>query len=122
MPVFVARKIDMVGTIQIPRLGEEITLFETGGFEDDFIVEAWLDLSELKEGDVLDLLEYVAMDGINYKLYMHRRYFGPLTEPIVRIHTKTYYKDMKMKISVIQVSGAPRKISYASIIEVLATA
>jgi len=121
MPVFIARKIDMVGTIQIPRLEEEITLFEVGGFEDDFIVEAWLDLSELKEGDVLDLLEYVAMDGINYKLYMHRRYFGPLAEPIIRIHTKTYYKDMKMKISIIQTKGTPRKIDYVFIAEILAT-
>jgi len=121
MPVFIARKIDTVGTIQIPRLEEEIKLFEVGGFEDDFIVEAWLDLSELKEGDILDLLEYVAIDGINYKLYMHRRYLGPLIEPIVRIHTKTYYKDMKMKISVIQIKGTPRKIDYVFITEILTT-
>jgi len=121
MPVFVEDKYDYVGEVAIPALGQEVTLVEIPGQRDDYIMEGWIDISQLDTGDVLDIREYVALNSTNYKLYLWRRFYGPVPEPVMRIHTKTYHKNMRTKITVTQLEGVPRSVSYVFIVEVLGT-
>jgi len=119
MPIIISSKSDYKGTITIPSLNTETTVIEVTGQTDDFIVEGYLDLSQLQNGDTLTVTEYIAIDGVNYQQFLTSQFSGPVSMPIIRFHAKTIQKTMKYKVTVNQTSGTVRNIPYGFIVEVL---
>jgi hypothetical protein len=122
MPVIISSKSDYTGTITIPSLNTETTVIEVTGQTDDFIVEGYLDLSQLQNEDILTVTEYIAVDGVNYQQFLSSQFSGPVSMPIIRFHAKTIQKTMKYKVTVNQTSGTARNIPYGFIVEVLGQA
>ena len=122
MPVVVASKTRLFGSVTPPALNVEATVVEVGAQEDDYIVEGYIDLSPLSEGDVLEVREYVAVDGANYRLFLRTLFIGTVPEPVIRFHAKTLLKFMKYKVAIVQTAGAIRSLPYGFLLEVLGLA
>jgi len=122
MPVVVASKSRFYGTVTPSGLNVETTVVEIGAQSDDYIVEGYIDVSQLKAGDALEIREYIAVDGSNYQLFLRTSLSGPVSEPVIRFHAKTLLFLMKYKVTVAQTSGTLRSLPYGFILEVLGTA
>jgi hypothetical protein len=122
MPVVVASKSWFYGTVTPSALNVETTVLEIGAQSDDYIVEGYIDVSRLQEGDALEIREYIAVDGANYQLFLRTALSGPVSEPVIRFHAKTLLFLMKYKVAVVQTSGALRSLPYGFVLEVLGTA
>jgi len=122
MPIIIASKTRYTGTVSPSALNTETTVVEITGATDDYIVEGYIDLSQLASGDVVEVREYIAVDGINYSLYVKATYSGPGSEPVVRFHAKTLLYNMKYKVTVVQTRGTLRSFPYGFVEEVLGTA
>jgi len=120
MPVIIQSKHRYFGTVvTIPNA--EVTVVEIGPQPDDYIVEGYLDLSSLSLGDSVEVREYIVVDGVNYGLFARAPYYGPLVEPVVRLHAKTLLQDMKYKVTILQASGQSRAVPYGFIVELMGT-
>jgi hypothetical protein len=123
MPVIVYRKINYVGLVNVSQLDQEVAVVDIPGNEDDYMVEGYVDLSSLQEGDVLIVTEYMSVDGVNLRPFAQYSFSGLLSAPIYRFHTKTLYKHMAYRVTLRLVAGSVSKtIPYAFIVEVLRTA
>ena len=122
MPVVVASKSRYSGTVTPSALNTETTVVEIGAQSDDYMVEGYIDLSQLASGDAVEVREYIAVDGVNYRLFAKPTYSGPLESPVVRFHTKTLLYNMMYKVTIVQVSGTLRSFPYGFILEVLGVA
>ena len=85
------------------------------------MVEGYLDLGALASGDTLVVKEYIAVDGTNYRTIYTVTYSGPLSDPIIRFHTKTLLYNMKYKVTINQTAGTIRTVPYGFLLEVLGT-
>jgi hypothetical protein len=119
VPVIIASKTEYTGTVTQPNLGVETTVVEIGAQSDTYIVEGWIDLSQLQSGDTVVLRVYVAVDGVNYRAYATVTYSGPVSDPIVRVHSMQLCKSMKFKVTITQISGTLRSFPYGFILEVM---
>ena len=122
MPVVVASKSRFYGTATPSDLNVETTVVEVGAQSDDYIVEGYIDVSQLRAGDALEIREYIAVDGSNYQLFLRTTLSGPVSEPVIRFHAKTFVFLMKYKVTVVQTSGTIRSFPYGFVLEVLGTA
>jgi hypothetical protein len=122
VPVIVASKTRYSGTVTPSALGAETTVLEITGQSDDYIVEGYLDLSALASGDVLEVREYIAVDGANYRILYRYSFSGAQSEPVLRLHAKTLLYNMKYKVAIVQTAGALRSFPYGFLVEVLGTA
>jgi len=122
VPVIVASKTRYSGTVTPSALNTETTVLEITGQSDDFIVEGYLDLSALATGDVLEVREYIAVDGVNYQILYRYSFSGAQSEPVLRLHAKTLLYSMKYKVAIVQTSGTLRSFPYGFLVEVLGTA
>ena len=121
MPVIIASKARYAGIVTPPAIGEEVTVIEVPGAEDDYIVEGYIDLGDLSSGDAVEVREYVAVDGANYRVFLKHTFTGPVAEPVLRLHAKTLLSSAKYKVSITQTSGTLRSFPYAFVVEVLGT-
>ena len=121
MPVVVSRKYRYSGTVTLSALDAETTIVELGPSTDDWMVEGYVDLSNLQSGDTVTINEYVALDGANYRLLYSATVAGPAQQPALRLHTKTLLATMKYKVTATQTAGVPRSIMYFFITEVMET-
>jgi len=119
MPVIIASKTEYTGTASPTGLNVETTIIEIGAQNDTYIVEGWIDLGALASGDAVTIKVYVAVDGANYRTYATVSYSGPVSDPIVRIHSMQLCKSMKFKVTITQTSGTPRSFPYGFILEVM---
>jgi len=122
MPVVIASKTRSSGVLALGQLNQEATAVELGPYADDWLVEGYIDLSALQSGDVMVVNEYVALDGVNYRLLYSATVAGPPTEPVIRFHTKTLHANMKYRVAVKQTAGTPRSVPYVFIVEVMGQA
>jgi len=122
MPVIISTKSRYTGTAAVSQLQQETTVVELGPFSDDWMVEGYIDLSGLQDGDAVVVREYIALDGSNYRLFLQAQIAGPAAEPAIRFHTKTLHANMKYKVTVAQTSGTPRSVPYVFIVEVMGQA
>jgi len=84
------------------------------------MVEGYVDLSALASGDEVEIREYIAVDGVNYRLFIGPvTYSGPVPEPVKRFHTKTMLYNMKYKVTITQTAGTLRSFPYGFVLEVL---
>ena len=121
MPVVVASKTRYSGTVTPTDLNVETVAVEIPAQADDYLVEGYLDLSQLAEGDEVVVKEYIAVDGVNYQPFTRVTYIGPVEDPIIRFHTKTLLYNMKYKVTITQTVGTLRSFPYGFILEVLGT-
>ena len=120
MPVVIASKSRYSGSVTPPALNAETTVLEVIGQSDDYIVEGYIDVSQLASGDALEIREYIAVDGVNYQLFLRTTLSGPVTEPVLRLHTKTLLAPMKYKVTVVQTAGSSLKtFPYGFVVEVM---
>jgi len=121
VPIVIASKTRYTGTVVPPALGAEATVVEVPGAEDDYIVEGYIDLGALSSGDAAEVREYIAVDGVNYRVFLRHTFSGPVAEPVVRLHAKTLLSSEKYKVTITQTSGTLRSFPYAFVVEVLGT-
>ena len=120
MPVVIASKSRYSGSVTPSALNAETTVLEVIGQSDDYIVEGYIDVSQLASGDVLEIREYIAVDGVNYRLFLKTALSGPVSEPVIRFHAKTLLYNMKYKVTVIQTAGStPKSFPYGFVVEVM---
>jgi hypothetical protein len=119
MPVVIASKTRYSGTVSPSALNTETTVVEVGAQSDDYIVEGWIDLGALQSGDTVVIKVYVAVDGVNYRTYATVSYTGPVSDPIIRIHSTQLLYNMKFKVAITQTSGTLRSFPYGFIVEVM---
>ena len=122
MPVVVASKTRYSGSVTPSALNTETTVVEITAQSDDYVVEGYLDLGALASGDTLVVKEYIAVDGANYRTYATVTYSGPVSDPIIRFHTKQLLYSMKYKVTITQTAGTLRSFPYGFIQEVMGTA
>ena len=122
MPVVVASKSRFYGTVTPSALNTETTVVEIGAQSDDYIVEGYIDVSQLQTGDALEIREYIAVDGTNYQLFLRTTLSDPVSEPVIRFHAKTFVFLMKYKVTIVQTSGSLKGFPYGFVLEVLGTA
>jgi hypothetical protein len=122
MPIIIASKTRYSGSVTPPSLNTETTVIEITAQSDDYMVEGYLDLGALASEDTLVVKEYMAVDGVNYRTIYTVTYLGPVSDPIIRFHTKILLYNMKYKVTINQTTGTIRTIPYAIIVEVLGTA
>jgi hypothetical protein len=121
MPVVIQSKTRYTGSVTPSALNTETTVVEITAQSDDYIVEGFIDLGALASGDAVVIKEYIAVDGTNYRLFSQVTYRGPVSEPIIRFHSKQLTYNMKYKVTVTQISGTLRSFPYGFILEVMGT-
>ena len=121
MPVVVASKTRYSGVVTPVDLNVEAVVVDIPAQADDYLIEGYIDLSQLSSGDVVVVREYIAVDGANYGLFVQVEYSGPVAEPVVRFHTKTLLHNMKYRVTVTQTAGTLRGFPYGFVLEVLGT-
>jgi hypothetical protein len=121
MTIVVYTKNRYAGTCSPSALNTETTVLEITGASDDYLVEGWLDLGALASGDTLVVTEYVAIDGVNYRIFLQSTFSGAQNMPAIRFHTKTFLYNMKYKVTVNQTAGVLRSFPYGFIQEILGT-
>jgi hypothetical protein len=77
MPVVIADKKKLSGTVTPGALNQETAVVEVGPASDDWMVEGYIDLSALQSGDAVQVNEYVALDGGNNRLLYSATITGP---------------------------------------------
>ena len=122
VPVVVASKSRFYGTVTPSDLNVETVVVDIGAQTDDYIVEGYIDLSQLGRDEEVILREYVALDGTSMRKFLEVGFVGPVNEPVVRFHAKTLPSFALYRVTLTQVSGTLRSFPYAFILEVLGTA
>ena len=119
MPVRIRTKYRYKGTVQVTELNTEYDVINLDVQDDDFILEGYIDLSQLASGDTVVLRLYVAVDGANRKLMDRMTIYGPIDPPIVRIPAHTFGYDMQPRITITQTSGIIRQIPYYFLLQLM---
>jgi len=119
MVIYIQSKTRYSGSVTPSSLNTETTVVEVSGQADDYLVEGYIDLSQLQSGDAVEVREYIAVDGVNYQLFIKVTYSGVVSEPVIRLHTKTLLYNMKYKVTIIQTQGTLRSFSYGFVVEVM---
>ena len=121
MTVVIASKTRYSGTVSPSAIDSETTVLEIPGETDDYIVEGYIDLSQLESGDEVVVREYIAVDGTNYQKFLEVTFSGAQNEPVIRFHSKILLYNMKYKITITQTAGTLRSFPYGFLKEVLGT-
>jgi len=121
MPVYVSDLIPHKGTVTPSDLNIETTIVEIANVGSPFIVEGYIDVSQLQDGDTLEIREYISVDGVNYQKFMSIILSNAQDNPIIRFHAKTFTDDMKYKVTIIQTTGTVRSFPYRFIEEILSS-
>lgn len=118
-PIIIEAKNDYTGTATPPALNTETTVVEIDPQPDDYLVEGYIDTSQMQNGDTTTITEYIALDGANLKPYRSITLQGEQQQSVLRLFTKTLHKNMKYKVTITQTSGTPRQYPYAFIQEIM---
>ena len=116
MPVRIASRTIYSGSVSPSALNTETVVVDIPAQTEFYIVEGYIDLSALASGDAVVIKEYMAVDGVNLRLYAQVTYNGPVSEPVIRFHTKTFKNEYKVTIT--QTAGVLRSFPYWFIVEV----
>lgn len=122
MVVVVVSKTEYSGTVTLTGLFVETVVVDIDAQPDDYMVEGYIDLSKLVAGDMVVVTEYIAVDGVNYNIFSQVTYSGPVSEPVIRLHTKTLLSSMKYRVTINQITGTLQSFPYGFVLEVLGAA
>lgn len=105
--------IEVKGTVTIDSLNVEYTIIDITNPQNT-IVEGYIDLSTITDGDTLELVEY-----IDNKIFSKVSFTGAQAEPVIRLENKMLPSNAQYKITVKLASGTtPKTINYVVIVEV----
>jgi len=119
VPIAIIAKQELKDTATLTDLNVETTIVEILPQNDSYIVEGWIDLSQLQLNDVVVIRIYIAVDGVNYQSYLTLQLAGPLQDPVYRIHAMTLCSTMRYKVTITQTAGTPRSFPYGFVVEVM---
>ena len=122
MPIVIISKTPYSGSVSPSALDTEVTVIEITGETNDYMVEGYIDLSALQAGDMVEIKEYIAVDGTNYQLFLKATFSDIQDQPVIRFHTKTLLSSVKYKVTITQTSGTLRSFPYAFIKMVMGSA
>jgi hypothetical protein len=114
--VYIKYKQGIKGTVTVPDLNTEVTVVEINPQENDYIIEGYIDVSQMQVGDTLEVREYIAVDGTNYSVYAYGVFSDAQDQPVIRFTKKTLQAEMKYKVTVRQTTGTPRSFPYCFIL------
>ena len=112
MTIVIQSRERIRNTAKPTALGEEVVLIECPDQEDDYIIEGYIDLSQMQDGDEVTIIELIAVDGQTHQPYNVVTFANKQSEPVVRLHTKTIIKDGKYKVVLRQDKGTLREFPY----------
>jgi len=112
MTIVIQSRERIRNTAKPTALGEEVVLIECPDQEEDYIIEGYIDLSQMLEGDEVTIIELIAVDGQSHQTYCVATLTGKQSEPVVRLHTKTIIRDGKYKVVLRQDKGTLREFPY----------
>jgi len=121
VPVIIYEKKTYSGDVTPTGLNTETTVIEIAGEAEEYMVEGYIDVSQLQSGDAITIREYIAVDGVNYNTYITLTLSGAQQDTVLRFHTKTLLRSMKYKITITQTSGTLRTFKYGFVEEVMMT-
>jgi hypothetical protein len=93
-------------------LNTETTVIALPDYPEFILVEGYIDVSALASDDVLDVSVYLAVDGVNPRLYDRVRLVGAVETPVVRLTPMYIRGDSKLKVTINQVAGSPKGFPY----------
>lgn len=120
-PVIITEKLRYAGTVTPLAHFIETTVVEIPAQSDDYIVEGYLDLSFLSTGDTVIVREYMVLDDVKSLLFASVAFSAPVSEPLIRFHTKLIPYNAKYKVTITQTSGTLRQYPYYFVASVLGT-
>jgi len=121
MPVIIASKQRLSGTVTLTELDVETDVVNLPDQGDDYVVEGYIDLSQLQEGDCVEIREYIAVDGQNQRTFLTVELCGVQRDPVIRFHSKEVPYNGKYRVTIKQTSGTPRSFPYVFIVLVQGT-
>jgi len=112
MTVVIASKEVLAGTVTPTALSEPALVVNIPNQPDEYIMEGYIDLSQMLTGDEVVIEEFLAVDGASQRLLTKFKLIDAQEEPIVRFHSKTIKRDGKYKVQLTQTKGTLRKYPY----------
>ena len=119
MPIIIREKKDYRGVVQATGLNVETVIVEIPGEYDDYLVEGYVDLREMKDTDSIVICEDIAVDGTNYSTFICATFSGKQDQPVIRFHTKTLLSTMKYRVRYYHLAGYVFPVYFAFIEEVM---
>ena len=119
MPVIIANKNEYTGSVTPSALNTETTVVEFANVGNTYITEGYIDLGNLASGDAVIITEYIAVDGVNYRIFNQVTFQNAQSQPIIRFHAKTFTSNMKHKITINQTAGTLRSFPYSFVQEIM---
>ena len=119
MPVRIRDKIsDSIDITTV--VGGTVYIGPYGGYGNDYLFEAWIDLSPLQSGDVLIVDLQLSSDDFNtVKSFGPVEYIGPVEDQMLHIASMLIPADIKVRIALTQTTGTARSLNVRPIIQTL---
>ena len=112
MTVVISSKEILSGTATPTALSEPALVIDIPDQPDEYIMEGYIDLSQMLTGDEVIIEEFLAVDGASQRLLTKSKFANTQDEPIIRFHSKTIKRDGKYKVQLTQTKGTLRKYPY----------
>jgi len=112
MTVVIKSKEVLAGTVAPSALSEPALVVDIPDQPDEYIMEGYIDLSQMLTGDEVVIEEFLAVDGASRRALTKFKFSGSQDEPIIRFHSKTIKRDAKYQVQLTQTKGTLRKYPY----------
>jgi len=119
MPVVIASKNEYTSSVTPSALNTETTIVEFANVGNTYITEGYIDLGNMASGDAVIVTEYIAVDGVNYRIFQQVTFQNAQLQPIIRFHAKTFTSNMKHKVTINQTAGTLRSFPYSFVQEIM---
>jgi len=118
MTVVITNKTEYTGSVTPSALNTETTIVEFSA-NNTYITEGYIDLGNMASGDTVIITEYIAVDGVNYRIFDQVTFQNAQQKPIIRFHAKTFTSNMKHKVTINQTAGTLRSFPYSFVQEIM---
>lgn len=108
MPVIVTNLVKYKDTLT-PELSVETDVVSIPAGDHPFMVEGYIDLSNMEDGDTVTIKEYISADESTWSLYASQTFSGQQAEPLLRFHMKTV---PMYRVTITQTSGTAKQFKY----------
>jgi len=100
-------------------LNTETDIINLADQDDDYIVEGFIDLGNMQDGDKVVITTYIAVDGTNQRVVDKLEIAESPEIPVVRFPATTLPYNAKLRITINQTAGTLRSFPYAFIVQVM---
>lgn len=119
MPVIILSKYRYRGYATPQGLNVETVVVEVGQQTNEYVVEGYIDLSNMEDGDTVVVREYLGTGHGTERIFISNTYANRQNEPIVRFYTKTIDRESRYRVTITQTSGSVRTFPYTFIVELM---